>query len=148
MEILDAEDYGPVHGRGGILCCFNSWKFRKLLERMGFAQVSPTPVYEDTTVCIKWGDNVIGERERAKQINIRKHFTHKVIQNGEMLLVQVPTASQLADIFTKGLHYQQWQTCVEGILGKTFKQCKGTSSLKKWVDSRKRRRSPRPRLSI
>ncbi len=54
-------------------------------------------------------------------IYIRKHFAHEVIQNGEMLLVCVPTASQLADIFTKGLHYQQWQVCVEGILGKTFK---------------------------
>ena len=38
-----------------------------------------------------------------------------------MLLVRVPTASQLADIFTKSLHYPQWQACVEGILGKTFK---------------------------
>ena len=37
-----------------------------------------------------------------------------------MLLVRVPTASQLADIFTEGLHYQRWQACVEGILGKTF----------------------------
>ena len=50
-----------------------------------------------------------------------KHFTHEVIQNGEMLLVRVLTASQLADIFTKGLYYPQWQACVEGILGKTFK---------------------------
>jgi hypothetical protein len=38
-----------------------------------------------------------------------------------MLLVGVPTVSQLPDIFTKGLHYQQWQACVEGILCKTFK---------------------------
>jgi hypothetical protein len=38
-----------------------------------------------------------------------------------MLLVPVPTASQLADIFTNGLQYQQWQACVEGILGRTFK---------------------------
>ena len=38
-----------------------------------------------------------------------------------MLLVRVPTASQLADIFTNGLHYPQWQECVEGILCKTFK---------------------------
>jgi hypothetical protein len=38
-----------------------------------------------------------------------------------MLLVRVSTVSQLADIFTKGLHYPQWQACVEGIFGKTFK---------------------------
>jgi hypothetical protein len=94
---------------------------RKLLEHMGFVQASPTLVYEDNTACIEWDNNVIGGRERAEHIDIRKHFAHEVIQNGEMLLVRVPTASQLADIFTKGLHYPQWQVCVEGILGKTFK---------------------------
>ena len=107
MEIEDAEDNGSVYGRGGVLFGFDGGKRGpKLLKRMGFVQASPTPVYG---------------RERAKHIDIRKHFAHEVIQNGEMLLVRVPTASQLADIFTKGLHYPQWQACVEGILGKTFK---------------------------
>ncbi len=79
----------------------------KLFERMGFAQGSPTPVYEDTTACIEWGNNVISGQERDRHIDIRKHFAHEVIQNGKMLLVRVPIASQLVDIFTKGLHYQQ-----------------------------------------
>ncbi len=91
---------------------------RRLLEQLGFAQQSPTPVYEDNTACIEWGNNIIGGRERAKHIDIRKHFAHEVIQNGEMLLVRVPTSSQLADILTKGLHYSQWQACVEGFLSK------------------------------
>ncbi len=73
----------------------------KLLERMGFAQTSITPVYEDNMACIEWGKHVISGRERAKHIDILKHLAHKVIQNGEMLLVCVPTASQLADIFTR-----------------------------------------------
>jgi hypothetical protein len=93
----------------------------KLLERMGFAQASPTPVYEDNTACNEWGNNVMGGRERAKHIDIRKHFAQEVIQIGEMPLVCVPTASQLADIFTKGLHYPQWQACYEGIIIRTFK---------------------------
>jgi hypothetical protein len=38
-----------------------------------------------------------------------------------MQLVRVPTSSQLADILTKGLHYQQWQAHVEGILSKKAK---------------------------
>ncbi len=88
---------------------------------MGFAQASPTPAHKDNTACIEWGNDVIGGRERAKHIDIQKHFAHEVIQNGEMLLVRVPTASQLADIFTKGLNFPQWQACVEGILGRTFK---------------------------
>ncbi len=64
--------------------------------------------------------------ERAKHIDIRKHFAHEVIQNGEMRLVLVPTPSQLADILTKGLDYLQWQACVEGILSKKANSTKGT----------------------
>ncbi len=63
---------------------------RKLLESMGY------------TACIKWGNNVIGGRERDKHIDFRNHFDHEVIQKGKMLLVRVPTESQLADISTKG----------------------------------------------
>jgi hypothetical protein len=85
---------------------------------MGFAQASPTPVYEDNTACIEWGNNVIGGRERAKHIDIRKHFAHEVIQNGHMKLIRVATSQQLADILTKPLHFPLWQACVAGILGK------------------------------
>jgi hypothetical protein len=35
-------------------------------------------VYEDNTKCIEWGNNVIGGRERAKYIDIRKNFAHEV----------------------------------------------------------------------
>jgi hypothetical protein len=91
---------------------------RNLLDSMGFAQASPTPVYEDNTACIEWGNNVIGGRERAKHIDIRKHFAHEVIQNGHMKLIRVATSQQLADILTKPLPFPLWQACVAGILGK------------------------------
>jgi hypothetical protein len=91
---------------------------RTLLERLGFKQKRPTPIYEDNTACIEWGNNVIGGRERAKHIDIRKHFAHEVIQNGAMRLIKVPTALQLADILTKGLHLPQVLACVDGLLGR------------------------------
>jgi hypothetical protein len=47
-----------------------------------------------------------------------QHFAHEVIQNGQMTLVRVSTTSQLADIFTKPLHFPQYLACVAGILGK------------------------------
>ena len=84
----------------------------------GFGQKKLTPIYEDNTACIEWGNNVIGGRERAKHIDIRKHFAHEVIQNGEMRLVKVPTKDQLADILTKGLHLPQVRACVDGLLGR------------------------------
>jgi hypothetical protein len=40
----------------------------------------------DNTACIEWENNVIGGREHAKHIAIRKHFAHEVIQNGYMKL--------------------------------------------------------------
>ncbi len=40
---------------------------RKLLDQRGFAQQSPTPVYEDNTTCIEWRNN---GQERAKHIDI------------------------------------------------------------------------------
>ncbi len=107
---------------------------RKLLDQLGFAKQSPAPVYEENTACIEWGNNIIGGLERAKRIDIRKHFAHEVIQNGEMRLVRVPTSSQLADILTKGLHYQQWQDCVEGILSKKVKSILRDPSLQEGMD--------------
>ena len=90
---------------------------RYLLQELGFAQQKPSPIYENNSACIEWGNNVIGGRERAKHIDIRKHFAHEVIQNGAMRLVKVPTSAQLADILTKGLHLPQSTMCVEGMLG-------------------------------
>ena len=87
-----------------------------LLANMGFAEQPNTPVYEDNTACIEWGNHVIGGRERAKHIDIRKHFAHEVIQNQEMRLIKVDTSLQLADIFTKPLPYPQFQACIQSIL--------------------------------
>ncbi len=50
-------------------------------------------MYEDNTACIEWGNTVIGGRERAKHIDIHKHFAHEVIRNGEMKLIKVSTTS-------------------------------------------------------
>ena len=79
---------------------------RSLLIRMGFVPQSYTPVPEDNNAvnaCIEWSNNVIGGRERAKHIDIRKHFAHEAIQNGYLRLVRVDTSEQLADAFTKSL---------------------------------------------
>jgi hypothetical protein len=63
---------------------------------------SPTHLCEreDNTACIEWGNHVIGGRERAKHIDIRKHFARETIQNRKMRLVKVDTSNQLADILT------------------------------------------------
>ena len=91
---------------------------RSLLANLGFTQDGPTHVFEDNTACIEWGNNVIGGRERAKHIDIRKHFAHEAIKNGHLILKKVPTTLQLADIMTKGVKQPQWDMCMVGMLGK------------------------------
>jgi hypothetical protein len=73
---------------------------RGLLESMGFKQGSWTPVYEDNTACIEWSNRVIGGRERAKHIDIRKYCAHDAVQNGYLRLLKVPTTDQVADALT------------------------------------------------
>jgi hypothetical protein len=88
---------------------------RNLLEKMGFMQAPDTPVYEDKAACTKWGNHVIGGRERAKHINIQKHFAHETTQNSNMRLIKVDTSGQLAYIFTKPLPLQQFLACRKGL---------------------------------
>jgi len=94
---------------------------RPLLHNMGFGQDAPTTVYEDNTACIEWGNNIIGGRERAKHIDIRKHFAHEAIKNGHLILVKIATTMQLADIMTKGVKLPQWEMCIKGLLGQPLK---------------------------
>ncbi len=57
---------------------------RNLTRNMGLPQEDDTPVHENNTACIEWGNHIIGGRERAKHIDIRKHFAHEVIENCHM----------------------------------------------------------------
>ena len=88
---------------------------RDTVRALGFARQGPTPLYEDNTACIEWGNNVIGGRERAKHIDIRKHYAYEAIQLGHVRLVRVSTANQLADVLTKGLPPLQHRACIAGI---------------------------------
>ena len=58
----------------------------QLLMDMGFESKSPTPVHEDNPACIEWTNNVIGGRERAKHIDIPKHFVYEAALLGHLHL--------------------------------------------------------------
>jgi hypothetical protein len=74
---------------------------RYLLKNMKFAQPKWTPVYEDNSVCIEWSNSVIGGRERAKRIDIRKHFAHEAVSPQRPPPVRADTSNQLAHVFAK-----------------------------------------------
>jgi hypothetical protein len=76
----------------------------KLLEQLGFAQASPTPVFKDklrVSTTIEWANNMIGGREGAKHIDIRQNFAHEVIRTVEMPVICVTTASQCSRICSR-----------------------------------------------
>ena len=80
---------------------------RNLLANMGFVQAPDTPVtvYEDNAACIEWGNLVIGGRERAKHIDIRKHFARKTIQNRQMRLIKEPSEGCPTQARRQGIGY-------------------------------------------
>ena len=88
---------------------------------MSLPQEDGTPVYEDNTACIEWGNHIIGGSERAKRIDIRKHFAHEAIQTRHMRLIRVPTDEQLADIFTKAIPFSKFERCLTGLMGGDLK---------------------------
>ncbi len=83
---------------------------------MHFPQDPDTRVYEDNTACIKWGNYVIGGRERAKYINLHKHVAHETTQNSQTRLIKVDTSKQLSDLFTQALPHAQFLACIHRII--------------------------------
>ena len=51
-----------------------------LLSNMRLPEDDDTPIYEDNAACIEWANHVMGGRERAKHIDIQKHFAHEAVQ--------------------------------------------------------------------
>ena len=90
---------------------------RNLLANMRLVQKDHTPIYEDNTACIEWSNHVMGGRERAKHIDIRKHFAHEAVRNGHMRLYKIPTEYQLVDLLTKALQRGQFERCLFSLLG-------------------------------
>ena len=86
---------------------------------MGFIPLGYTPAYKDKNASDGGTvNNVKSGRERAKHIDMRKHFAHEAIQNGHLRLVRVDTPEQLADVFTESLQPRLHAACMAGILGR------------------------------
>ena len=78
---------------------------------------------------------MIGGRERANHIDIRKLFAHEAAKHGYLHVKRVSTTDQLADVFTKcrthspSLHPKQHAACISRLLRQTWPDSKGTSIL-------------------
>ena len=76
---------------------------RRLLEKLGFPQTDPTPIFEDNSTCIKWAGGAVGGTDRAKHIDLREHFVHEAVTNKVLQLEPVDSVDNVADLLTKPL---------------------------------------------
>ena len=76
--------------------------WRNLMREVGLLKTEPTSIHEDNQACIAWVTNN-GSPGRCRHIDLRKHFVREVVGSRKVKLVYVPSADNLADIYTKPL---------------------------------------------
>jgi kynurenine formamidase len=82
---------------------------RVLLEDMGYPQTMATLIHADHQGCIALARNLVAH-SRAKHIDIRHHFIRERLQISEIRLEYCSTKDMLADIFTKQLLREAFET--------------------------------------
>lgn len=89
--------------------------FKAFLEAQG--HVFDTTIKEDNTATIKMIQNGRPMSNRSRHINIRYFFLKERVDNGEIKIVHVRTADQVADILTKPLQGAQFRILRDKLLG-------------------------------
>jgi hypothetical protein len=83
-------------------CIAESWWLRQLLHELHHPPTRATIVYCDNISAMYMSSNPV-HHQRTKHIEIDLHFIRDKVALGEARVLHVPTSSQFADIFTKGL---------------------------------------------
>jgi hypothetical protein len=78
-----------------------SW-LRQLLHELHIPLRSATIVYYDNVSAVYMSSNPV-QHQRTKHIEIDLHFVREKVAMGVVRVLHVPTTSQFADVFTKGL---------------------------------------------
>ena len=78
-----------------------SW-LRQLLQELHAPLCRATLVYCDNISALYISSNPV-QHQRTKHIEIDLHFIRERVAIGDLKVLHVPTSSQFADIFTKGL---------------------------------------------
>ena len=74
---------------------------RSILNYFGFAQVSPTMLYEDSRAVIAMTENPVN-RKASRHIDTRKQFIGQLAEDKMIVLEQCATDRMVADALTKG----------------------------------------------
>ena len=76
--------------------------FRRLLKNMGHPQSTPTVMWEDNKAAIAFSKNQTCH-DRSKHIDIRVYWLRDLVLEGDIVMLHIATADQLADFLTKHL---------------------------------------------
>jgi hypothetical protein len=87
---------------------------RQLQAELGNEQQEPTVIHEDNQGAICIAKNPVFHK-RTKHIQIRYHFVREAVEDKTIALVYCRTDDMLADIFTKALTREKFQTLREGM---------------------------------
>lgn len=83
-------------------CVAESWWLRQLLQELHRPPRQATLVYCDNVSAMYLSSNPV-QHQRTKHVEIDLHFVRDRVALGEAKVLHVPTSSQFADVFTKGL---------------------------------------------
>jgi hypothetical protein len=75
---------------------------RRLLQELHALLTKSTLVYCDNVSAVYLSTNLI-QHQRTKHVEIDLHFVRERVTIGDVRVIHVPTTSQFADIFMKGL---------------------------------------------
>jgi hypothetical protein len=88
----------------------------QLLKDLGFYNGLPVTIFEDNAPVISMLHNDALNYNTTKHINPRFHFTKDLIKTGIIKVEKVPTANNIADIFTKALSREQFDYLSEKLM--------------------------------
>ncbi|KAK2436707.1 putative mitochondrial protein [Trifolium repens] len=78
-------------------------------------RMDATIIYEDNTACIAQLKEGYIKGDRTKHISPKFFFTHDLQKNGEIIIQQIRSCDNLADLFTKSLPSKVFEKLVKGI---------------------------------
>ena len=86
--------------------CEVMW-IKRMLEELKASDSLPMKLYCDNKAAISIAHNPV-LHDRTKHVEVDKHFIKEKLESGLICMPYIPTAEQIADIFTKGLHKKQF----------------------------------------
>ena len=89
-------------------CCSQLLWIKQHLEDFGVI-IKAIPLMCDNTSAVSMGKNPVHQK-RTKNIDVRHHFLRDNVEKGNIVLTYFPTEKQIADIFSKDLSKDQFES--------------------------------------